>query len=171
MPKDEDPAVYHDDVIERLNQFVLAAKGTDILLCHENEKGIYGDNAQRCLDILKNVDGLYGVFDPANFIQCGQDTAVAWDMLKDYIKYMHIKDALPDGTIVPAGEGAGNIAAITKDFIARGGRCFTIEPHLTEFIGLAGLEREGDKTNINNKRYSSANEAFDAAVAAFRSVL
>lgn len=171
MPKDEDPAIYRDEVMERMNSFVEAAKGTDLLLCHENEKGIYGDNAERCLDILKSVHGIYGVFDPANFVQCGQDTAVAWEMLKDYTKYMHIKDALSDGTVVPAGEGIGNVAAIAKDFISRGGSRFTIEPHLSEFVGLANLEREGDKTNINNKRYSSAEEAFDAAVAAFRSIL
>lgn len=33
-------------VLERLNAFIEAAKGTDIVLCHENEKGIYGDTAE-----------------------------------------------------------------------------------------------------------------------------
>ena len=35
-----------DPVLERLNAFIEAAKGTDIVLCHENEKGIYGDTAE-----------------------------------------------------------------------------------------------------------------------------
>ena len=140
-------------------------------MCHENEKGIYGDNAQRCLDILENVKGLHGIFDPANFIQCNQDTMEAWEMLKEHISYMHIKDCLSNCTVVPAGEGIGNIAAISKDFISRGGKCFTIEPHLFEFIGLSNLEREGDKTNINEKRYKDSDEAFDAAVYAFKNLI
>lgn len=171
MPKDEDPTIYRDEVIERLNKFVEVAKDSGILVCHENEKGIYGDNAQRCLDILENVKGLHGIFDPANFIQCNQDTLEAWEMLKDHISYMHIKDCLSNGTVVPAGEGIGNIAAISKDFISRGGKCFTIEPHLIEFIGLSNLEREGDKTNINEKRYKDSDEAFDAAVYAFKNLI
>lgn len=171
MPKDEDPTIYRDEVIERLNKFVEVAKDSGILVCHENEKGIYGDNAQRCLDILENVKGLHGIFDPANFIQCNQDTMEAWEMLKEHISYMHIKDCLSNGTVVPAGEGIGNIAAISKDFISRGGKCFTMEPHLFEFIGLSNLEREGDKTNINEKRYKDSNEAFDAAVCAFKNLI
>lgn len=35
-----------DPVLERLNAFIEAAKGTDIVLCHENEKGIYGDTTE-----------------------------------------------------------------------------------------------------------------------------
>ena len=171
MPKDEDPAIYRDEVFERLSKFVDIAKDSGILVCHENEKGIYGDNAQRCLDILQNVSGLHGIFDPANFIQCNQDTLEAWEMLKDHIAYMHIKDCVSNGTVVPAGEGIGNIAAISKDFIAHGGKCFTMEPHLFEFIGLSNLEREGDKTNINEKRYKDSNEAFDAAVCAFKNLI
>ena len=63
-----------DPVLERLNAFIEAAKGTDIVLCHENEKGIYGDMTAKCLEIYKALPQLRAVFDPANFIQCGQDT-------------------------------------------------------------------------------------------------
>ncbi|HAA24848.1 MAG TPA: xylose isomerase, partial [Ruminiclostridium sp.] len=43
-----------------------------IILAHENEKGIYGDTPERCVDIIKsmNCDYVRAVFDPANFIQC-----------------------------------------------------------------------------------------------------
>ena len=68
-----------DPVLERLNAFIEAAKGTDIVLCHENEKGIYGDTAAKCLEIYKALPQLRAVFDPANFIQCGQDTIEAWE--------------------------------------------------------------------------------------------
>ena len=48
------------------------------------------------------------VFDPANFVQCGVDTLKAWEMLKNKVEYLHIKDAVGQA-IVPAGEGEGNI--------------------------------------------------------------
>ena len=39
----------------------------EIVDCHENEKGIYGDTAERCLDVLEACEGkLRAVFDPAD---------------------------------------------------------------------------------------------------------
>ena len=38
--KDKQPEEYRDEVMRRLEQFVAAAKGSNIILCHENEKGI-----------------------------------------------------------------------------------------------------------------------------------
>ena len=38
---------YKDKVIERLGTFFEIAKGRGITLCHENEKGIYGDIPER----------------------------------------------------------------------------------------------------------------------------
>ena len=70
-------AEYRDEVMERLSRFVEMAKGSGVVLCHENEKGIYGDVAPRCLAIHQAVPRLKAVFDPANFIQCGQDVMEA----------------------------------------------------------------------------------------------
>lgn len=92
-------------------------------------------------------------------------------MLKPYIKYMHIKDALADGRVVPAGAGIGNVAKITEEFIAMGGREFTIEPHLTVFKGLSELEREGEKSKVGDYSYPDSNTAFDAACNAFKDIL
>ena len=39
-----------NEVIERLNHLCQLA-GDDIILCHENEKGIYGDKAEKCLNM------------------------------------------------------------------------------------------------------------------------
>lgn len=36
-------AAARDEVMDRLNRYVEAAAGSGVLLCHENEKGIYGD--------------------------------------------------------------------------------------------------------------------------------
>ena len=63
---------YRDEVMLRLSRFIEMAKGSDVVLCHENEKGIYGDTAARCLEIHQALPELKGVFDPANFLQCEQ---------------------------------------------------------------------------------------------------
>lgn len=171
MPKDEDPAPYRDEVLRRLRAMLEAAEGSGIRFCHENEKGIYGDNALRCADLLAQLPQLCNVFDPANFIQCGQDTLQAWDMLKERTVYLHIKDALADGSVVPAGCGIGHVKDIVADYAARGGCDATIEPHLTVFDGLKALEREGEMTQMGAYTYASSDAAFDAACTAFKALL
>ena len=167
-PEGEDPAIYRDEVMERLGRMAEVCRGSGVQLCHENEKGIYGDIAARCLDIHRSVPALAGVFDPANFIQCGQDTAEAWAMLKPFIKYMHVKDALADGTVVPAGRGIGHVGAIVRDFLEGGGVALTLEPHLRVFGGLERLQRDA---HLDSDAYPSGDAAFDAAAAALRDIL
>ena len=172
IPNDKNPDDYRNEVIDRLGRFVEAARGSGVDLCHENEKGIYGDIAVRCLDILKSVPELKGVFDPANFIQCGQNTIEAWNMLKTYIKYFHVKDALSDSSVVPAGDGEGNLRTIVPDYIKMGGTCFTIEPHLYSFTGLDKLEQKGRESQIATRYvFKNNEEAFDAACNAFKALL
>lgn len=164
MPKNEDPAVYKNLVIDRMGVFAELAKKAGVIACHENEKGIYGDIAPRCLEMLQAVPDLRAVFDPANFVQSGQETLSAWAMLKPYVDYMHIKDAAADGHVVPAGWGAGNMAAIVKEYGEMGGKVLTLEPHLTEFVGLKGLEQEGDESVVGDLKFESPEAAFDFAV-------
>ena len=174
IPAGKDPAGYRNEVLDRLHRMVEVSAGSGIALCHENEKGIYGDNAARCLEVLTEVPELHGVFDPANFVQCGQDTLEAWALLKDRIHYMHLKDALfADSSVVPAGKGDGHVKEVLDAFLARGGADLTVEPHLAVFDGLKGLERKGDRSIVGGGQYvfSSNDEAFDAACAALRSLL
>lgn len=145
IPKGEDPAKYRDEVMERWSRFIETAKGTSVTLLHENEKDIYGDNADRCLDLLKTMNCSYmkAVFDPANFIQCDEETyPKAFNMLKDYIVYMHIKDALySNHQVVPSGEGDGKVPEILSDLYEMGYEGFlSLEPHLGSFVGFAALE-------------------------------
>ncbi|MBQ4131765.1 MAG: sugar phosphate isomerase/epimerase [Clostridia bacterium] len=159
-----------DIVMERLNAFVEAAKGSGVVLCHENEKGIYGDIASRCLDIHKTLPDLKCVFDPANFVQSNQDTKEAWELLHNYIYYMHIKDALFGGKIVPPGEGDGNIPYLVKEYSKQGGGIMTLEPHLMVFDGLAALEAD-EKTEIDNFSYPDNDTAFDVATNALKEII
>ena len=93
-------------------------------------------------------------------------------MLKHRIKYVHIKDArMSDGAVVPPGKGDGNYNIILPEYIAMGGTCFTMEPHLTEFVGLQGLEREGEESNVGEISFGSNEEAFDFACDTFKKLL
>ena len=170
MPKDDpNRARYRDEVMSRLLQLAEESKDSGLLLCHENEKGIYGERAPECLDIMQSVPGMRAVFDPANFIQSDQETLTAWEMLAPYVAYMHIKDALPDGKVVAPGKGVGHLAEIIAKFGDQGGRVLSIEPHLAIFAGLSQLERE--QRSIKEDIYPSKLAAFDVAVRALKSIL
>lgn len=171
MPKGEDPTPYKDLVLERMGVFAQTAKQFGIQACHENEKGIYGDIASRCLEIHRAVPELKAVFDPANFVQCGQDTLEAWELLSPYVEYMHIKDALPDGRVVPPGTGAGNVPEIVAKYAAKGGVVLSLEPHLTKFVGLKALENEGDESVVGTMKFASNQEAFDYAANNLKRIL
>jgi len=123
-----------DEVIDRFRQKVAYLKDVPVTMVHENEKGIFGDIGRRCLELMRGVDSpkLRCAFDVANFVQCGEDPAANWPLLKPYTAHIHIKDAkMGSGQVVPAGEGDGHIPQILKDAWDGGYRGFlTLEPHL-----------------------------------------
>ena len=162
---------YFAEVCRRLEKYVEICSEYGIIPCHENEKGIYGDTAAKCLEIHKAVPGLKSVFDPANFVQCGQNTLEAWDMLCDYVYYGHIKDADEEGNIVPPGQGIGNIPEYLPMFVEKGCKVLTLEPHLAEFVGLAGLEEEDAKSNVGKMEFENNRAAFDYAVNSLKKIV
>ncbi|UOK59227.1 sugar phosphate isomerase/epimerase [Bacillus sp. OVS6] len=122
------------------------AEQSGIVLLHENEKEIYGDNAIRCLDILETINSPYlrMAFDPANFVQCGvKPYSEAYPLLKSYVEYVHIKDALfESGKVVPAGKGDGEVRELLQTLKTSGYDGFlSLEPHLAAaetFSGFSG---------------------------------
>ncbi len=174
LPRGENPAEFKNAVLDRLAQMaeITEKSGIGAVLCHENEKGIYGDSAERCLEILEEIPEIKGVFDPANFIQCGVETLPAWELLKNKVRYLHIKDALSDGKVVPAGCGVGHLKEIVAEYKALGGEAMTVEPHLAVFKGLGGLEREGERSQVGGVYvYPDSNAAFDAACNAIKEII
>ena len=166
----EDAPKHKNQVIDYLGRMADIAKGSGIVLCHENEKDIYGDIPERCVDIHAAIPELRAVYDPANFVQCDADTLKAWELLAPYIDYMHMKDADANKIIVPAGKGVANVPKLLENYAAIGGGVITLEPHLFEFVGLAGLEREGATSVIGNN-YETKREAFDAGVNALKALI
>jgi sugar phosphate isomerase/epimerase len=145
IPQGDDPYIYRDEVMYRWFRYVEEAKGSELVLLHENEKEIYGDTAERCLDILNtiNCDYVKAVFDIANFVQCNVKTYPgAYELLKNYIAYIHIKDAFYSGQhVVPSGYGEGKVKEILTSLYNDGYEGFlSLEPHLSYFEGLEKLE-------------------------------
>lgn len=161
-PKDESIASYREEVMKRLERMVEYAVKHNVILLHENEKGIYGDVASRCKDLMEHFYGEHYqcTFDFANFVQCNQDTLEAYEMLKPYIRYIHVKDArVFDGEVVLAGDGDGNVKKIfhllnQQDFQGY----LSLEPHLTNFLGFSSLEKDAAKRKEENgiQAYKSA---------------
>ncbi|MCI6043102.1 sugar phosphate isomerase/epimerase [bacterium] len=171
MPEGEEPEKYKDEVFRRLGMFVEYAKQQDVILLHENEKEIYGDVAVRCKEILDEFvcDNFHAVFDFANFVQCKQDTKEAYEMLKPYISYIHIKDAMwESGKVVPAGYGDGNVKEILADLVKNGyNGVFSLEPHLADFSGFSALE-QGE---TEKKEPLSGEEAYTTAYNALEKII
>ncbi|MBR6740163.1 MAG: sugar phosphate isomerase/epimerase [Clostridia bacterium] len=138
---DGDIVSRRDDVMRLWERFLKEAEGTGVTLLHENEKGIYGDIPERCLDLARTL-GVDLIFDPANFIQCGADTLEGFKLLRPYIKYMHIKDALAEsGRVVPSGMGNGHLPEIIAGLAEDGFNGYlSLEPHLGNFEGFSELE-------------------------------
>lgn len=136
MPNEDNPADHRSQVIDWLGQMIAEAEKTSIILAHENEKDIYGDTGDRCLDLYESLTSksFTGIFDFANFVQCGERPYQdCWGKLRKYISYFHIKDALAEsGQVTPAGQGDGDVERILKEAFQSGFANFlTLEPHLS----------------------------------------
>ncbi len=144
--------LHRDEVVRRLAALAREAERSHVTLALENESYVYGDTAERCLDLMEAVGSaaLRMAFDPANFVQVGvRPYTEAWPALKPYVVHVHIKDSvavdrtglapyperipgerLMDSVRLP-GEGQGELRPILRDLIAEGYRGFlTLEPHL-----------------------------------------
>ena len=156
-----------EEVFFRLNKMAETARDFGVTLCHENEKEIYGDTADRVLNLMRNVFNWKYVYDPANFIQVGESAERTLSLLHGASDYFHIKDVVAaTGELVPAGYGDGKIdrllSMITED------KVLTIEPHLALFESYRSI----DKSEMKHKfRFANGDEAFDCAVKALKELL
>ena len=149
------------------------ATDAGVIPCHENEKGIWGDTAPRCRALHEAVPGLRAVFDPANFVQCGQDVMQAWEALSPFVYYGHIKDCNAAGQILPPGDGIGALRQYLPLLAAKAGdTVLTLEPHLADFVGLAGLEEDDNRSAVGQvMRFPDNRAAFDYAADCLRGIL
>ena len=156
-----------EKVFAYLREMVKIGKEYGVDMCHENEKDVYGDTAERVLKIMQNVEGLKYIYDPANYLQCGQSADETLSAFHATTEYFHIKDVVGDtGELVPAGYGDTKI----KELIAKidSEKVLTLEPHLMEFDAYKSI----DNTEMKHKfTFANGQEAFDAAVTALKNIL
>ena len=149
-----------DEVLRRLSVMLAEAKEAGILLCHENEKKIYGELPAQVADIFAELPELRGIFDASNCLEAGGDPREGFAATYPNLEYLHIKDHEADasGRVVPAGEGAGCLLEILRKVNAEkdGDFILTVEPHLNGWIP---------------ERFADQNAAFDAAVNALKGLL
>jgi sugar phosphate isomerase/epimerase len=164
---------FEQKVFSMMEELLQMAEQRGFILCHENEKDIYGYSPETEYKLVSHFGGrLRVVLDPGNFSFCGVDAKPGYPMLKDYIDYLHIKDADADGVIVPPGTGASCIAetltSIRKDRPDED-IIITMEPHLMVFEGLSSLSKLDD---IKHKyTFASPFEAFKIATDAVREMV
>lgn len=143
--KGQDIKKHREEVLRRMRVKVDYVRNHDVVLVHENEKGIYGEHGTECLDLMETIRSpkLRTAFDFANFVEAGDRVSDNWKLLKPYTVHIHVKDCRrSDGKMVPAGQGDGEIGPILKDAYESGYRGFlTLEPHLSQggqFGGFTG---------------------------------
>lgn len=165
IPKGENPDDYTDQVLAKLARFAQVAEKYDVILIHENEKDIYGDIGRRCRVILDRLASPHfkAAFDFANFVQCGEDPEACWELLKDQVVYIHIKDAVKgNNENVLCGTGDGKIPQLLKRAVREDGYqgFLTLEPHLVLFDTLQSLETEDAAKVIAHNKAKDGAEGF-----------
>ena len=104
-----------EKVIEYLRALVDVADKYGVKFYHENEKKIFGDTAERTVKILDSVPGLHSIYDPANFVEVGEDMNKALELLHARTEHFHIKDVIrATGELVPSGYGDGMIRELVE---------------------------------------------------------
>ncbi len=144
-PPTPDHAAWRAEVIARLRAFSGRASAAGITLLHENDGGTYGDSIAGCVDVLQNIANprFQAVLDPANFIQCQQTPYPdAYEQVRPWLGYVHVKDALADGKVVAAGEGVARWPELLRRLREDGyDGFFSLEPHLIamgQYGGFSG---------------------------------
>ncbi len=154
-------------VIDYLSKMVEIGNSFGVSMCHENEKEVYGDTADRVQDLMDSVKGLKFIYDPANFVQMNEPADKTLEMFHSKVEYFHIKDVIKaTDELVPAGHGDGNIqklvAMLDRDVT------LTLEPHLMAFDAFKDI----DNTEMKHRfHFGSNREAFSFACTELKKIL
>lgn len=162
---------YRSEVMYRMNVLLEEADRAGVLLCHENESKIYGQNPDEVYDLLSNLPGLRGIFDAANYVRHQQDPIKGFEATAEKLEYVHVKDALfADRSMVPVGEGDGQYREVLQrvDKMTDRTVVLTLEPHLFTFKAYKSI----DTLELKHRRvFQNADEAFDCAADALKKLL
>lgn len=137
--------VEREMVLRHLTAMVERARSEGITLLLENEKRTYGDTVMRTVELLEKINDphLRAAFDPANYLECGQQPyPEAYDAIRPWLGYVHVKDIRADGGMTIAGEGMACWPEILMRLHKDGYDGFlSLEPHLQsaeQYRGFSG---------------------------------
>lgn len=120
--------------LRRLSALKDEAKKLGLILYHENEKHIFGEDLKSVsvlADELRDGETFRLIFDFDNYNQGGEDVWENWQALKNSTDAFHLKDSTKDGQHVPIGQGAGYAREILRDaFQNNWSGPLSLEPHL-----------------------------------------
>ncbi len=175
IPEGETPAKYRDEVIARMTRLQEYAAAEGLILCHENEGRIFGEQPSEVKELLAAVPGLRAIWDAANYILCNADPIRGYEASADRIEYCHIKDATvyDKGIIVPAGEGEGCM----KDILRRISDTtdatvyLTLEPHLNAFVGYGAIDDRELAGKGHGHTFKDNRDSFAFAASALKQLL
>ena len=135
-----DEHLWREEVVKRLKELTRIAEEEGITLAHENCSGWGGVSAENCFELIEEIDSpaFRILFDTGNPAVEGQDSWDFYNRVKQYIVYIHIKDAKrEDNSHVYTfpGDGAGYVKEIIADLKSSGYEgVLSIEPHLSAII-------------------------------------
>ena len=157
---DGDWSPYRDDIVSRMAKKAELAAAAGVVLFHENEHNIFGDAPDRVRDLVSTVNSpaLRCAYDAANWVFCGYDPILGWDLTAEYTGHLHIKDWKEGGQhgVIP-GTGHGHVGYSVAECVKSGYDGFAVmEPHL----------RGGGPTGG-----TTGPDLFPLAVAAFRRIV
>ena len=139
--------LFRAKAFDNVDALVEKAAKEGFILCHENEKDIFGDTIENVKALAECFGGgLKVVLDNANFVYAGKKVEGAYDALKDHIEYLHVKDCTDGSIIVPPGKGKALVYETLSKINAdrKGGVVLTVEPHLMDFAGLSSLTHNNE---------------------------
>ncbi len=98
------------------------ARGTDVKVCHETHGNFNTiESLSRVLRGMKGVEEFGIIWDVMHpYRAYGREYKAVYALLKPYIHHLHIKDCLPDHTLVPCGEGDIPLKEIVETLKADG---------------------------------------------------
>lgn len=159
LPEGQEESLW-PETVAWMREMADLAKAEGVILLHENDAkfiGAYPKYARRLFEEL-GAPHFRAVYDFANGVPLGFRPLNDWfPWLLPHLDSVHIKDATPDGKVMPAGEGEGDIRATLEYLMGEGwSGTLSLEPHLQAAGKMGGF---------------SGPELFEVAVNALRKVV
>lgn len=151
-------AEWQAESLKQLSDLRDEAKNLGLVLYHENECHIFGDNSDDVLTIaneLRDAETFRLIFDFDNYNQGGEDVWESWQKLKGVTDAFHLKDSTKENQHVPIGQGAGYAKEILADaFKSDWSGPLSLEPHLNHSGAVAATGPSG----VANQQFSEMSQ-------------